>query len=196
MKTILDQKNQCDKKHLSLIADSDLVTIIKKMLLNRALDSRLMKMQRQGRLGFYLTSTGEEGTIIGAANCLNENDPIYIQYRELGCILWRNVPLDKILNQYLGNHKDTSKGRQMPVHYAYKEYHIPSVSSPVGTQFPQACGHAYACQLQQTGQITLAFCGEGTASGNDFHSALNFAGVLNAPVIFIIRNNISYYLNI
>ena len=77
----------------------------------------------------------------------------------------------------------------MPIHYCFAEYHIPSISSPVGTQFPHAAGYGYAARIRKTGQVPLAFIGEGTASQGDFHTALNFAGVLRAPTVFIIRNN-------
>jgi 2-oxoisovalerate dehydrogenase E1 component alpha subunit len=153
------------------------------------MDRRFLALQRQGRLGFYMTSTGEEATTIGAACCLEPEDPIFLTYRELGSLLWRGVPLPLILNQLIGNSQDLSLGRQMPVHYCYREWNIPSVSSPVGTQLPHACGFAYAARIRKTGQVALAFLGEGTSSQGDFHTALNFAGAFNAPAVFVIRNN-------
>jgi hypothetical protein len=107
-------------------------------VLNRVLDRRLQMLQRQGRLGFYMTSRGEEATILGVAMTLNADDPIFLSYRELGCLLWRRVPLALIFNQLIGNSQDLCRGRQMPVHYCYREWGIPSVSSPVGTQLPHA----------------------------------------------------------
>ena len=56
------------------------------------MDRRFLMLQRQGRLGFYMTSTGEEATTIGAAYCLRQDDPIFLSYRELGSLLWRGVP--------------------------------------------------------------------------------------------------------
>ena len=104
-------------------------------------------------------------------------------------MLWRQIPLPLLLNQMIGNSQDLCKGRQMPVHYCYADFGVPSVSSPVGTQLPQACGFAYAARIQKTEQVALAFLGEGTASQGDFHTAVNFAGVFNAPAVFVIRNN-------
>ncbi len=189
MRSILNEDGSCADEYRDLVPDDDLLAILRTILLNRAMDRRLMMMQRQGRLGFYLTSTGEEVVTVGSAYALYEDDPIFLTYRELGSLLWRKVPLEAIMNQLIGNAQDINKGRQMPVHYCFREYHIPSVSSPVGTQLPQACGFGYAARIQQTGQVALAFLGEGTASQGDFHTALNFSGVLNAQTIFIIRNN-------
>ncbi len=186
---ILNEDGSCSKEYLDLIPDEDLVRILKTMILNRVFETRMMTLQRQGRLGFMLMSTGEEAITIGSSYCLKQDDPLFLSYRELGSLLWRGVPPEDIMNQLLGNVRDHNKGRQMPVHYCYREYHIPSVSAPVGTQLPHACGYAYASKYLKTGQVSLAFLGEGAASANDFHSAMNFASVFQAPVVYVIRNN-------
>ena len=187
--SILNADGSCADEYRVLVPDNDVVAILKLILLNRVMDRRLMTLQRQGRLGFYMTSTGEEAATIGSAYSLREDDPIFLTYREIGSMLWRGVPLEAIMNQLIGNSRDTNKGKQMPAHYCFRKYNIPSVSSPVATQLPHACGFAYAAKFRRTGQVALAFCGEGSASEGDFHTALNFSGVLEAPVIFFIRNN-------
>ena len=187
--SILRPDGSCKDQYVTLISDSELLKVIETIVFSRLFETKMMLLQRQGRVGFSLTSTGEEATIIGSAFCLNPNDPLFLSYRELGALLWRGVPTPLILNQFMGNDHDLCKGRQMPVHYCYKEYFIPSVSAPVGTQLTHACGYGYASKLQKTGQVSLAFLGEGTASGSNFHAALNFGGVLKSPCIFVIRNN-------
>ncbi len=186
---ILNEDGSCPEEFRDLIGDRDLLEVLDILALNRVIDRRFMTLQRQGRLGFYMTSTGEEATTIGAAYCLRKDDPIFLSYREIGSLLWRGVPLNLLLNQLIGNNQDLCLGRQMPIHFAFREWNIPSVSSPVGTQLPHACGYAYAARIKNTGQVTLAFLGEGTASEGDFHTAVNFSGVFNAPAIFVIRNN-------
>jgi len=187
--SILNDDGSCPEEYLDLVSDEDLARILRLMIFNRALDRRTTMLQRQGRIGFAMTSFGEEAVTIGAPACLEPTDPIFLQYRELGALLWRGVDLRLILNQLFGNSGDTSKGRQMPVHYCFADWHIPSVSSPVGTQLPHACGYAYAAKFRGTGQVALAFLGEGTASQGDFHTALNFSGVFRVPAVFVIRNN-------
>ena len=189
LRPILNMDGSCADEFLALVPDGDLLAILRVILLNRVMDRRMMTLQRQGRLGFYMTSTGEEAVTVGSAYALREADPIFLSYRELGSILWRKVPLHAIMNQFAGNAQDMSKGRQMPLHYCFRAYHIPSVSAPVCTQLPHACGFGYAARILRTGQVALAFCGEGAASEGDFHTALNFSGVLNAQTIFVIRNN-------
>ncbi len=187
--SILNADGSCEREHLGLVSDDDLARVLDAMALNRVLDRRLQMLQRQGRLGFYMTSRGEEATIVGAAFCLAPTDPIFLSYRELGCLLWRHVPLALVFNQLIGNSRDLALGRQMPVHYCFRDWGIPSVSSPVGTQLPHAAGFAYASKLKRSGEVALAFLGEGTASQGDFHTALNFSGAFWVPAIFVIRNN-------
>lgn len=187
--SLLNEDGTCAPEHARLIADEDLAAALDLLALNRILDRRLQMLQRQGRLGFWMTSRGEEAAIFGVAMELQLSDPIFLSYRELGCLLWRRIPLQLLFNQLIGNSQDLCLGRQMPVHYCYREWGIPSVSSPVGTQLPHATGFGYASKIRRTGEVAVAFCGEGTASQGDFHTALNFAGVFQTPTIFVIRNN-------
>jgi 2-oxoisovalerate dehydrogenase E1 component alpha subunit len=64
-----------------------------------------------------------------------------------------------------------------------------TISSPLGTQIPQATGYAYGQKLQGLDAVTLCYFGEGAASEGDFHAGLNMAAVQEAPVIFFCRNN-------
>jgi 2-oxoisovalerate dehydrogenase E1 component alpha subunit len=186
---ILNEDGSCPEEYVELIDNADLLRVLDTLVLNRVADRRFLTLQRQGRLGFYMTSTGEEATTIGAAYCLRDDDPIFLSYREFGAVLWRRVPLALVLNQFIGNSQDRCKGRQMPIHHCYSDWAIPSVSSPVGTQLPHACGFAYGAKLRGTGQVAVGFLGEGTASQGDFHTAVNFSGVFRVPAVFVIRNN-------
>jgi 2-oxoisovalerate dehydrogenase E1 component alpha subunit len=187
--SILNEDGSCAEPYVRLLSDADLLRVLDTLVLNRVLDRRCLALQRQGRLGFYMTSTGEEATIVGAAFCLRREDPIFLTYRELGALLWRGVPLELLFNQLIGNSQDLCRGRQMPIHFCFRDWAVPSVSSPVGTQLPHACGFAYAARLRGTQQVALAFLGEGTASEGDFHTALNFSGVYGVPAVYVIRNN-------
>jgi 2-oxoisovalerate dehydrogenase E1 component subunit alpha len=64
-----------------------------------------------------------------------------------------------------------------------------TISSPLGTQIPQAVGSGYAQKLRKEDACTIVYMGDGAASEGDFHAGLNFASTLRAPVIFFCRNN-------
>lgn len=171
------------------IPSQDLLRLYRLMVLNRQLDDRMMKLQRQGRIGFYLQSMGEEAVQIGSTYVLEPQDWVIPCYREPAAAFLRGLPLLQFVCQLIGNSGDLIKGRQMPNHYAYRPGNYASVSSPVGTQIPQAVGVAMAARIKKDSAVSLVFFGEGATSEGDFHVGMNFAGVFKAPVIFICRNN-------
>lgn len=167
----------------------ELLKIYETMLTVRFIDEKGMLLQRQGKIGFYLPNFGEEAWQVGSVYYLQEDDIIVPSYRALGTALWRGIELEKIFHNLFGNALDNAKGRQMPVHYSFKEINFLSISSPIGTQLTQAVGIAYACKYKKTNNIVVTYSGDGGTSSNDFHTALNFAGVLKVPVVFFVNNN-------
>ena len=178
-----------DPVFAATIPDTDLVALYEAMLAQRVYDDRMIKMQRQGRLGFYLACTGEEACAYGPAYALGPEDWIYPAYREPGVALWRGMPLQSWVDNLVGNADDPVRGRQMPVHWSGRPWNLVSISSPVGTQIPQCVGTAHAMRLRGSDAVSLCFFGEGTSSEGDFHVGLNFAGVWRSPAIFFCRNN-------
>jgi 2-oxoisovalerate dehydrogenase E1 component alpha subunit len=171
------------------IPPAELRKIYETMLTVRLLDERMLRLQRQGRIGFSVTATGEEAAVVGPAHALRPGDWIYSSYREVGAALYRGYPLRTYLNQMFGNAEDPVKGRQMPVHHSIRSLNFVSVSSPVGTQIPQAVGIALGAKLQGKDDVALTYFGDGATSTGAFHVACNFAAVRKAPCIFVCRNN-------
>lgn len=174
--------------------------IYKTMRFIRALDERMQAAQRQGRISFYMQCLGEEAAVTASAAALKDDDMIMAQYREQAALRYRGFELDQFMDQMFSNEQDLGKGRQMPIHYGSNECNYMTISSPLGTQIPQATGYAYSQKIPhvnaQTGEldseinnVTLCYFGEGAASEGDFHAGLNMAAVLKAPVIFFARNN-------
>lgn len=155
----------------------------------RVLDERMIAAQRQGRISFYLACTGEEASTIGSAAALEPQDMIMSQYREQGALAYRGYTTEQFMNQMFSNEKEPNKGRQMPIHYGAKELNFMTISSPLGTQIPQASGYAYGQKMAGQAAVTICYFGEGAASEGDFHAGLNMAAVLNCPAIFFCRNN-------
>lgn len=155
----------------------------------RVLDERMIAAQRQGRISFYLSSLGEESAAIGSAAALEFADMIMGQYREQGSLAFRGFTIEQFMNQLFSNAKDLGKGRQMPVHYGSAALNFMTISSPLGTQIPQAAGYAYGQKQSGDKTCTLCYFGEGAASEGDFHAGMNMAAVLKVPVIFFCRNN-------
>jgi len=172
------------------LSDEQLMHCYRTMLLVRAFDDTCMKLQRSGRIGFSIPNLGVEGMQVGAATALDKDDWIFPCYRNFGMALYHGVtPLDMMHNMF-GNALDAAQGRQMPVHFSFVDpIHWVSISSPIGTQIPQAVGAARAFQLRGEKKVALTTFGDGGTSSLGFHSGLNFAGVWKAPVVFLCQNN-------
>lgn len=155
----------------------------------RVMDERCLTLQRQGRIGFYVPLSGQEAAQIGSGFALDPSDWIFPAYRELGLALVRQIPVKSLIDQFIGNAADLTKGRQMPNHYSFRSQRFVSASSPIGTQITQAVGTAMAAKTRKEPIVTITFFGDGATSSNDFHAGLNFAGVFAAPTIFFCQNN-------
>jgi len=159
------------------------------MMLTRALDERMWQIQRQGRISFYMQSLGEEAVSIAQGMALRPGDMCFPSYRNQGLYLYRGVKLVDIMCQCLSNTRDMCKGRQLPVMYHSKAGNVFSISGNLATQFPQAVGWAMASAIKGEDHIAASWVGDGSTAEADFHYALTFAAVYQAPVILNVVNN-------
>jgi 2-oxoisovalerate dehydrogenase E1 component alpha subunit len=171
------------------LTDVEVLGLYRWMVLERALDERMVTLQRQGRIGFYIGSVGEEAAVFGAAAAMDPRDWLFPCYREHGAALLRGMPLATFLCDLLGNAGDVMKGRQMPCHEAWRPGRFASISSPISTQISHAVGAAWAARLKGDDMVSLVWFGEGGTSAADFHAGLNFASVRRIGVVFVCRNN-------
>ncbi len=184
-----DEGGLLSETDLPALPDAELLRLYRWMVLNRALDERMVTLQRQGRIGFYIGSIGEEATVFGTAAAMEEVDWIFPCYREHGAALLRGMPLVTFMCGLFGNAGDAMKGRQMPCHEAWRPGRYASISSPIATEIPHAVGAAWAARLRGEEMVSLTYFGEGATSAHDFHTGLNFAAVRKIPVVFVCRNN-------
>lgn len=159
------------------------------MALTRAFDDRMYRAQRQGKTSFYMKSLGEEAIGTAAAFALAADDMAFTSYRQQSMMIARGYPIVEMANQVFSNRADRLKGRQMPVMYSARDYGFFSISGNLTTQYPQAVGWAMASAIKGDTRIATAFIGEGSTAEGDFHSALTFAAVYNAPVVLNVVNN-------
>ena len=155
----------------------------------RIFDERMMKMQRTGLLSFYMRSFGEEAVAIAQTMALENQDWIFPTYRQPGAQFVRGRDMVSMICHCIGNEEDNIKGRQMPVHYSFREGRFISISSPVGTQFSQAVGVALASKYKDQDEVTITWIGDGASAEGDYHYALTFASIYDAPVILNVVNN-------
>jgi len=186
---VLAEDGAIKRKLKSRPADEELLRAYRLMRFLRVLDSQMLNAQRQGRISFYGTCTGQEAAVIGSALALGEGDLCVPALREGGAALLRGYSFRAYVDQVFGNDRDLSRGRQMPCHYGSRAVGQLSLSSPVANQLPQAVGMAYAEKMKKTDRVVMSYMGDGGTAAADFHYALNFSAVWKAPVVFICQNN-------
>ena len=162
---------------------------LRHMMLTRAFDDRMQRMQRSGKISFYIRSLGEEAIGVAQGMALRPGDMLFPSYRQQGLYMVRGRPLVDLVCQLLSNTRDMCKGRQLPIMYHWRDGNIFSISGNLATQFPQAVGWAMAAAIQGTDDVAATWIGEGSSAEADFHHAMLFASVYQAPVILNLVNN-------
>jgi 2-oxoisovalerate dehydrogenase E1 component alpha subunit len=189
MVRVLDEQGQAVGPWNPHLEAEELQVALRHMLLTRRFDERMQRMQRQGRISFYMKSTGEEAVAVAQAMALRPGDMLFPSYRTQGLFVVRGKSLVDLMCQCLSNTHDMCRGRQMPIMYHWAEGNLFSISGNLATQFPQAVGWAMAAAIKGEDHLAAAWIGEGASAEADFHHALTFAAVYQAPVILNVVNN-------
>ena len=163
--------------------------MLRDMVTVRIFDDRMYRSQRQGKTSFYMKCTGEEAIAVAAQAALDRDDMHFPTYRQQGLLVARGYPLTEMMNQTYSNKGDKLKGRQLPIMYSDRAYGFFSISGNLATQFPQAVGWAMAAAIKGDSRIAMGWVGDGATAEGDFHSAMTFAAVYNAPVVLAVVNN-------
>jgi len=163
------------------LTDDETLDALRLMMLSRAVDEWAVRLQRMGRLGTYGPVHGQEASVVGSSWALDPRlDWLAPAYREQPAMLHHGMPLEKLLAVYMGK---LTAGR-IP-----DDVRMLPRNQSVGAQLPHAVGLAWAQKLRRTGAAVMTYLGEGASSEGDFHESCNLAGVLKAPIVFVIQNN-------
>jgi pyruvate dehydrogenase E1 component alpha subunit len=178
--SILDADGNLDVALEPALTSEELRGLHRAMVLGRRLDERMVRLQRQGRIGTFAPIKGQEAAQIGSVFALRPTDWMVPSFRETAAMIWRGWSIEKMLLLFSGH---LEGGRPEP------DQHDLPVCIPVATQMPHAVGLAYAVQYRGDDAVVMAYCGDGATSEGDFHEALNFAGVWHVPAVFVVQNN-------
>src|SRR4029450_4257783 len=178
--SVLDADGNLDSAVEPPIPPDELKRLYRSMVLARRFDERMLRLQRQGRIGTFAPIKGQEAAQLGSVATLRRTDWMVPSFRETASMLWRGWPMEKILlffAGYLEGGQPTADQHDLPV------------CIPVSTQLPHAVGLASAAPYRGDDAVVMVYCGDGATSEGDFHEAMNFAGVWHVPVVFVIQNN-------
>src|SRR5919197_3354733 len=178
--SVLDAEGNLDSALYPGLPAAELKRLYRAMLLARRLDERMVRLQRQGRIGTFAPIKGQEASQLGSVAVLRPTDWMVPSFRETAAMIWRGWPIEKLLLFFAGY---LEGGQPAP------DQHDLPITIPVSTQLPHAVGLAYAAQYRDDDVVVLTYFGDGATSEGDFHEAANFAGVWHVPVVFLCQNN-------
>jgi 2-oxoisovalerate dehydrogenase E1 component alpha subunit len=162
------------------LTGDDLIAIYQDMVVVRRFDNEATALQRQGQLGLWPPSLGQEAAQIGSARALRKDDFVFTSYREHGVAYARGVQLEDMTRVWRGT--ANSGWDPFTVNMA-----TPAVI--IGAQTLHATGYAMGVQRDGADSVAVAYFGDGATSQGDVNEAMIFAASFKAPVIFFCQNN-------
>lgn len=177
---VMDENGNTDQELFPKdVDDQKIVQMYKLMSMARSLDAKALSLQRQGRAVTYAPTLGQEAEMIGSAMAMGKDDWFVPNFRQHPVFMVRGFPLDIGLLYWRGFEEGV-----LP-----KGFQSTAPCVPVATQMPHAAGLAFAFKYRKTGASVVGYVGDGGTSEGDFYEAINFAGVMKAPLVAIIENN-------
>lgn len=162
------------------ISDEELKELMRRMVYTRVLDQRSISLNRQGRLGFYAPTAGQEASQVASHFALEKDDFVLPGYRDVPQLIWHGLPLYQAFLFSRGHFH----GNQMP-----KDVPAFSPQIIIGAQYVQCAGVALGMKLRGKKTVAVTYTGDGGTSQGDFYEGINTAGSYKAPAIFFIQNN-------
>jgi pyruvate dehydrogenase E1 component alpha subunit len=162
------------------LSDDQLKELMRRMVFTRVLDQRSIALNRQGRLGFYAPTAGQEASQLGSQFAMEKEDFLLPAYRDVPQLIWHGLPLYQAFLFSRGHFH----GNQMP-----EGVNALSPQIIIGAQIIQAAGVALGMKKRGQKSIALTYTGDGGASQGDFYEGMNFAGAYQAPAVFVVQNN-------
>ncbi|MBV8254618.1 MAG: dehydrogenase E1 component subunit alpha/beta [Chitinophaga sp.] len=173
----------------SSISKDQLLSFYQALVYPRLVEEKMLLLLRQGKISKWFSGIGQEAISTGATLAMDSDEWILPLHRNLGVFTTRQMPLEKLLQQWQGQEAGYSKGRERSFHFGSRPHFICGMISHLGPQLSIADGIALAHKLKKENKATLTFTGEGGTSEGEFHEALNVAAVWDLPVIFLVENN-------
>ena len=166
------------------------VKMLKEMVRIRKFEEIASNLYVNGLItGSLHASTGQEAVPVGVCMNLRPDDYLQSSHRGHGHVLAKGGEFKPMMAELFGKVTGYCKGRGGSMHFANISKNTLGTNGIVGAGIPIAAGVGYAIQYKGSNQIVACFTGDGGANTGAFHEGVNFASIVNAPVLFIIENN-------
>ena len=161
------------------------------MYMSRQYENHVNAMYKEKKVSEKpLSGVGQEATGVGMTVLLREEDCVAPTLRSKGAFFGKGMSPEEGFMQLMRRAESQSKGVWTSHHIGVPEKGILLSSAIVASSLSVATGVALAAKLRGTGQVVVAFIGEGSTSRGDFHTAVNFASVQDLPIVFVCENNL------
>ena len=175
---------------MKMIENERLISIYKTMNRIRKFEEKALSLFESNKLrGSVHLYIGQEAVAATVCSLLRDEDYITSTHRGHGHCIAKGAELGKAMAELMGKATGYCKGRGGSMHIADLEKGNMGANAIVGGGIPIAVGGALAAQMKGTGQVAVAFFGDGASNQGTFHEGINLASVWKLPVIFICENN-------
>lgn len=180
-----------DRPFAPELSTDELLRLYRQMVLVRRFERTVQARYRAGEIpGFIHLYVGEEATAVGVMACLRRDDWITSTHRGHGHALAKGVPSKTLMAELFGRAAGCNGGRGGTMHLFAPSVGLFGTNGIVAAGIPSAVGLGLSAKVRGTDQVAVAFFGDGAVNHGAFHESVNFAGVQNAPVVFVCENNL------
>jgi 2-oxoisovalerate dehydrogenase E1 component len=169
---------------------STLLGLFEKMVTLRRFELTAQERCRSGEIAFLHLYVGQEATAVGVCAHLHKTDWITSTHRGHGHALAKGMPPRVLMAELYGKATGCCAGRGGSMHLYDPSIGLFGTNGIVGGGTPSAVGTAIGAMVRKSGQMAVAFFGDGGSNNGSFHESMNFAGIQRAPVVFVCENNL------
>jgi len=170
---------------------AELLAMYEQMVLIRRTEKAAHDLFLQGLVkGTTHLAAGHEAVAVGASAALRADDYVFATYRGHHHAMARGAGPEECLAELMSRATGLCGAKGGSMHLTKAATGMLGSYAIVGAHLPMAAGAAWSARLRGTGQIAVAFFGDGATNIGAFHEALNLAAVWRLPVLFVCENNL------
>jgi TPP-dependent pyruvate/acetoin dehydrogenase alpha subunit len=172
------------------LTEKDLLEMYRWMVLDRVFEEKTVALLKLGKLvGFHHPNIGQEAVDVGTCYGLRVDDTIMPTHRGKGKYFMKGVGIKVMMAGMFGRKNGSGKGRGPASHSGDNSIGLLAGTGLIGSGIPISTGAALAMKLRKKDSVALHFFGDGASNRGDFHEALNMAGVMKLPIVYVCDNN-------
>ncbi len=176
--------------HADRLTREQRLALYRHMRMTRTLEERLVALYRQTKVvGGLFRSLGQEADAVGTAFALERRDIMSPLIRNMGSMLVKGATPLEILRQYMAKGDSPTRGRELNIHFGDLVRGFVGQISHLGDMIPVMAGIALSFKMRKEDRVVLVYIGDGATSTGAFHEGVNFAAVMQLPLVVIVENN-------